>query len=140
MDCINGLQTFHTDLDQLILCIEMNDMAKKGEQMAANYKLIGSRIQNRRKELKITQAQMAELLEVSTGYISQIERGATKINLDILCQIGEFLDCDVTEFLFKNNVPKMSFYEDDIVKDYQQLSDKEREMLARLLREYCDKR
>ena len=42
---------------------------------------------------------MAELLSVTVGYVSQIERGITKVNLDTLSKIAEILECDVTEFL-----------------------------------------
>lgn len=104
--------------------------------MPVNYKIIGSRIQKKRKSQNITQEQMAEYLDVTPGYISQIERGVTKINLDILCSISEYLNCDMTEFLYKNNTPTMSFYEDDIIKDYQELSLHERRILSHLLKAY----
>lgn len=104
--------------------------------MSVNYKIIGNRIQCKRKSQNITQEQMAEHLDVTPGYISQIERGVTKINLDILCSISEFLDCDMTEFLYKNNAPSMSFYDDDIISDYQKLSPSERRILSYLIKCY----
>ncbi|MBE5871720.1 MAG: helix-turn-helix transcriptional regulator [Lachnospiraceae bacterium] len=108
--------------------------------MAVNFQIIGNRIQQKRKSLNLTQEQLAEKLDVSTGYISQLERGVTKINLDILCQISELLNCDVTEFLVKNNAPTMSFYEDDIIHDYEQLTPSERRILAFLVRCYLQNR
>jgi len=106
--------------------------------MPVNYKIIGNRIQLKRKSKNITQEQMAEHLDVTSGYVSQLERGVTKINLDILSSISEYLECDMTEFIYKNNSPTMSFYEDDICHDYEELSPYERRMLAYMLRAYLE--
>lgn len=46
--------------------------------MELDYRIIGSRIQARRKQKKITQEKMAEALNLSVGFISQIERGGHK--------------------------------------------------------------
>ena len=40
-----------------------------------NYKEIGNRIRQRRKELKLTQEKLSEILEITPTYISEIERG-----------------------------------------------------------------
>ena len=50
--------------------------------MALDYKIIGSRIQTRRKRMGVTQEIMAEALDFSVGFISQVERGVTNISLD----------------------------------------------------------
>ena len=110
------------------------------EKMPVNYKIIGNRIQLKRKSQNITQEQMAEHLNVTSGYISQIERGVTKVNLDMLAAISEFLDCDMTEFIYKNNSPSMSFYEDDILHDYEKLSQNEKRILSYLLKCYLEKK
>ena len=67
--------------------------------MSVDYRLIGSKIQNTRKQKKITQEQLAEHLDVSVGYVSQMERGITKINLDRLSEIADYLECDITSLL-----------------------------------------
>ena len=67
--------------------------------MAVDYVSLGKRIQARRKEAHLTQERMAEALSVTVGYISQIERGITRVNLDTLASIAEFLSCDLTDFL-----------------------------------------
>ena len=54
--------------------------------MAVDFFTVGQRIQKRRKMLHKTQEQMAEALSVTVGYISQIERGVTKIRLDTLSE------------------------------------------------------
>lgn len=59
--------------------------------MSVNYKLIGLRIQQCRKQQKKTQEMIAEYLNVTVGYISQLERGITKINLGTLDKIANYL-------------------------------------------------
>ena len=49
--------------------------------MNVDYKLIGERIQKTRKSKGMTQDVLAEKLGVSIGYVSQVERGITKISL-----------------------------------------------------------
>lgn len=63
--------------------------------MNIDYKLIGRRIQQIRKEKGLTQDNLSEKINVTVGYISQIERGITKINLDTLAQIATILECDI---------------------------------------------
>lgn len=106
--------------------------------MPVNYKIIGNRIKCKRKSRKITQEQMAEHLDVTPGYISQIERGSTKINFDILCSISEILECDMTEFLLKNNVSSGNLYDDEIFLGIQKLSPSERRMLSCLIKCYIE--
>lgn len=45
---------------------------------------------------------MAEYMDVSISYVSQIERGITKISIGTLYEIAEFLNCDVTDLLVGN--------------------------------------
>ena len=59
--------------------------------MAIDYVSLGKRIQARRKICNFTQENLAEKISVTVGYISQIERGITKVNLDTLSKIAESL-------------------------------------------------
>lgn len=67
--------------------------------MAVDYFSLGQRIQARRKSLHMTQEQLSEAISVTVGYVSQIERGITKVNLETLSKIADILECDMTEFL-----------------------------------------
>lgn len=77
--------------------------------MSVDYKLIGTRIKNKRKSVALTQEQMSELLHVSVGYVSQIERGYTKPNLEMLSSISEVLNCDIAELVSNVTIEKDSF-------------------------------
>lgn len=60
-----------------------------------DYKAIGRRIAFYRKKANMTQGSLAEKLDISDGYISQIERGSTKVSLARLDKIAEILGVDI---------------------------------------------
>ena len=67
--------------------------------MSVDYARVGARIKIKRKESGYTQEQLAEKLSVTVGYVSQIERGVTKINLDMLARISEVIHTDIAYFV-----------------------------------------
>ena len=69
------------------------------KKMAIDYKLLGERIKMQRLSKGTTQEHFAEHMNVSVGYISQMERGITKISLERLSAISEYLDCDMVLLL-----------------------------------------
>ena len=54
-------------------------------------KEIGKRVQSQRKVLALTQAQLAEQVDLDTVYISQIERGQKLMSLSVLFAIAKAL-------------------------------------------------
>lgn len=60
-----------------------------------DYHEIGKRIQNKRKELKITQEKLAEKIDVSPSYISEIERGTSISSLATIFNIATVLDLNL---------------------------------------------
>lgn len=68
--------------------------------MAIDYQLIGQRIASYRKQQSITQERLAEHLDVSTTFISKIERGKTQLSLERLVQICHYLNINPTELLY----------------------------------------
>lgn len=67
--------------------------------MEINYKNIGMRIGLRRRELKITQKEIAEKIGVTDKYISNIETGKRNINLEMLSRMCEILSATPDYFL-----------------------------------------
>ena len=104
--------------------------------MAIDYKLIGNRIKEKRKECGKRQIDVAADIYVSSGYISQIERGLTKTNLETLSDIADILNCDVADFITGSNSPGRDKYKEDILNLYHKLSIEERLMLYSLLKAY----
>lgn len=60
---------------------------------------IGSRIRERRTELKITQEHISNMLEVNPSHISNIENGRANPSLSALVKIANILECSVDFFL-----------------------------------------
>ena len=60
-----------------------------------DYKSIGRRISCYREKRGLTQSEFSEILGVSESYISQVERGVTKISLPRLDEIATVLEVDI---------------------------------------------
>lgn len=66
---------------------------------------IGRRIKELRKQKKIPQEKLAEMIGISPNYLSALERGAYNIKLDTLVQIIDCLDVtadDIFRDVIKN--------------------------------------
>ena len=101
--------------------------------MTIDYKLIGARIQKRRKEKKLTQEQLAERLSVSVGYVSQIERGLTKANLEMLARICTELDCELTYLIDGVVKTRDSYLDAGLAERFRRLDARQKELAMRLL-------
>ena len=75
---------------------------KGGEIMALDYKMIGMRIQRIRKEHRLSQSELAELIDRSVPYISHIETGRKRVSLEVLSSIAEALDVSVNVLTGEN--------------------------------------
>ena len=75
-----------------------------------NYKEIGKRIQTKRKEIKITQEKLSEIIDVSPSYISEIERGSSICSLATITNIADTLNASLDYLVLgitKNNADNM---------------------------------
>lgn len=108
-------------------------------EMKVDYNVIGQRIKARRKFLNWTQDHLAESLAVSVGYISQVERGVTKISLETLSEIARCLNCDMTELLSGVSPSREDYLDYETKQLYDQMSIEQRKLLlgmARLILNY----
>ena len=64
-----------------------------------NYRLIGRHIKAARKARRMTQEMLAEKMDVSLGYIGQIERGDKLLNLERLAQICLILQVPIEDMI-----------------------------------------
>lgn len=100
--------------------------------MSIDYKIIGQRIKSKRIERNMTQEELSEKLGVSVGYISQLERGITRINLDTLSNISLELNCDITGFLTDVTITGKNFLNTDIMVVFESMNDIQRKMLLEI--------
>lgn len=100
--------------------------------MRVDYFSIGRRIKARRKEQKKTQENLAEALLVSVGYISQIERGVTKISLDTLAEIATQLGCDLPELVSGVAMRREEYLDRELGELHAHMNARQRKMLLEI--------
>lgn len=88
--------------------------------MAVNYKRIGKRIQQIRKMKMLSQSDLAEMVGMSSSYISHIETAIKKASLESIVHISNALGVTVDQLLNGNqtndrNAYKSEFY--DLISD-----------------------
>ena len=101
--------------------------------MTVDYKEIGKRIRQKRKEKKLTQEALAEKLDITVGYVSQIERGVTKISLERLAEIGAVLDTELSSFLNGTVQKQNSYLQTELAEKIEKLGQKDRQLLSEIL-------
>lgn len=101
--------------------------------MAIDYKSIGKRIQQKRKELKIKQSVLAESLDVSPGYISQIETARSKISLEMLVNIAEKLNVEPGYIINAASTKSFEYKLMEIDDETKRLSPRDRELVHELM-------
>ena len=100
--------------------------------MNIDYTLIGARIKARRRERRMTQEMMAEALDVS-GYVSQVERGVTKISLDLLAEISSILDCDISFFVSGTAVSGENYLKSELSDKFDRLSARDKKLVLGMI-------
>lgn len=87
--------------------------------MNVDYKRLGERIREERKHLSLTQAQLAEAINISDTYMGAIERGERGLSLDTLVMLAERLGVTV-DYLLSDSV---SVTDSNIMEQFKQLMD-----------------
>lgn len=102
--------------------------------MNVDYAVIGKRIKDARKKKHYTQEILAEKLEVSIGYVSQLERGITKISLDLLGAIAGILEKDIAYFVSGTNISANNYLFSEIATDFSMLSTRDKQLTAQFIK------
>ena len=71
---------------QVYFC-KKNTYNKRGDNMNIDYSLIGKRIASRREHLELTQAELAEKVNLTTKYISSIENAYSIPSIQTIMKI-----------------------------------------------------
>ena len=88
---------------------------------SVDYKRLGERIKEERLHLRLTQAQLAEAIDISDTYMGAIERGERGLSLDTLVMLAERLGVTV-DYLLSNSVPDT---DSNILDQFRQIMDKQ---------------
>ena len=84
-----------------------------------DYKRLGARIREERKRLHLTQAQLAEAIDISDTYMGAIERGERSLTLDTLVSLVNRLGVTV-DYLLADSVPDS---DSNIMEQFKQIMD-----------------
>ncbi len=108
--------------------------------MEIDYKSIGRRISDIRKERGLTQQQLSEAANISNKYMSNVELNKSKVSLDVLNRICHALD--ITLDYIVNNRPDTADIKkiDELYEAISKLSRSDRDFVAALLETLNDKR
>ena len=101
--------------------------------MSIDYGIIGTRIQNKRKAKGLTQEKLAEILDVSVGYVSQIERGISKPNLEMLSMISSALGCDICYLIGGTVREQATYLDEELILKYSGLSSDQKALAIRII-------
>ena len=100
---------------------------------SSELKAIGERISKRRKQLNLTQEQIAEKMDVSIQMISNLERGNKAIKIENLIKISEILGVSTDYILLGRHNDKDL---DGLLRELSLLSEEDHRMIE-LLITYC---
>ena len=97
---------------------------------------MGDRIKETRKKQGLTQDQLAEKLDVSLEYVSQIERNLKIPSMQVFIKLIEELDVS-SDYILRDNVSTGKLYGDSVIsKKLERLSPKQRVALEALIDTY----
>lgn len=73
-----------------------------------DYTVLGKNIRNERKEQKYTQAELAELVDISTVFLSQLENGTKKPSFETIYKIAIQLNTTIDNLIMSPKNQSMS--------------------------------
>lgn len=92
---------------------------------------VGILIANQRKTMGLTQAQLAEFMDIEKETVSRIETGVISPTLARLAQLAKFLDCEISDLL-KTGSPELADQALSLAKRMENLSENQRTILTQL--------
>ncbi len=104
--------------------------------MAVDYEDLGHKIRNKRKKIRLSQAELAERVDLSVQHISNIENARTKVGLEKLVDISNVLGVGVDELLCESVTKSRVVYDNEIFSILENFSDAEIRMVPDLLLYY----
>lgn len=107
----------------------------RGMSMDPRIKDVGNRIKQVRKDQNLSQADLAEKMNVSTSYISDVENGKINFSLDTLMRLTEALQVSA-DWLLQTNIPTVKEIQSSEISDIlSDCSSSESQLLIKMLKE-----
>ncbi|MFA9489504.1 MULTISPECIES: helix-turn-helix domain-containing protein [unclassified Mannheimia] len=96
-------------------------------------RLIGQRIQQKRREMGYSAERLSEYVDISQPQLSRYERGANKINVAHLVAIATFLKTPISYFF--EDCMSFDWNGDELDRYWQELTQSQKALLVELLKE-----
>lgn len=106
--------------------------------MGIDYALLGKNIKYYRNQKKMTQEQLAKQVNLSLGFISQVERGVTSMSLDTLVDVCNSLDCSAGDILEHVQIRPEPNQSKDFLALLEQLPKRDQTLFYHMLKAYVD--
>lgn len=100
----------------------------------ANSETVGSRIRECRRKAKLTQEKLAEKVNISPTYLSEIETDHKQAGRDVICAIAQELDVSLDYLLFTGKESKEDLRLEEWRILFQDCSGYEQKVLYELVR------
>ena len=97
--------------------------------MSIDYQIIGKRIKEARIKKKLTQENMADIIDTSIAFYSRLETGKTHINLKRIVQIAEILEMPVGYFITGSREKKEDYLNQDFKEILESCSPKKQKFI-----------
>ena len=114
--------------------LNMLGIREPGHYGTTTYSELVNMIDEYCKAKGITQDVLAERLNVSIGYVSQVERGITKISLDLLGAISSILECDIASFITESATNSNEYMESEILSEILKLDGKKKKYILEIIK------
>lgn len=98
-----------------------------------NLTIIGRRIRENRVRMRLSQAELAEMIDLSAYHIGSIENGKKGPSLDALIKIADALDISTDSLLIGYRKSNPSPYADNIMSLLNKSSHYERNILLKVI-------
>ena len=105
--------------------------------MKTDYILIGERIKFWRQQRSLTQEQLAEMVELTPGFISLIETGKKHASLETLLSICRALNITTNDLLVGNQINSASDYNTEFSELTVKLNESERHLVFEITKTVC---
>lgn len=106
--------------------------------LTIDYKLIGKRIKAKRKELNITQEQLADKINMTTFYVSKIENGKATPTLETFAHIAYCLDLDLAYLITGTSTLEKQYYVNELNKICSHATKEQLNLIIKLAKAVLD--
>ena len=103
--------------------------------MEVNYRLIGSRLCQRRKELGFTQKKLGTKMNITNSHISAIENASKKPSLETLLEFCKVLDINI-DYLISGTI--QNDIDDEIINKVKLCSINNKRRISRIIDVFVD--